>query len=89
MVSLMMYYVFLPHHATFYLFIRYHSSEGKTVEFLPHDVVIKDLRDPRHILTTGIINDSTRLYKFDNFGSSCLPSVFVAHNDEVRKNWHE
>ena len=66
-----------------------HSGEGKIVEFSPHDVVIKDLKDPRHILATGIADDSTRLYNFDNFGSSCLPSVFVAHNDEVRKLWHE
>jgi hypothetical protein len=29
------------------------------------------------------------LYKFNNFGSSTLPSVFVAHNDEVSKLWHE
>src|SRR5699024_6441365 len=27
--------------------------------------------------------------KFHNFGSSNLPSVFVAHNDEVSKLWHE
>eukprot|EP00253_Pinus_taeda_P022187 PITA_22187 len=66
-----------------------HSGEGKIVEFSPHDVVIKDLRDPNQILATGIADDSTRLYKFHNFGSSNLPSVFVAHNDEVSKLWHE
>ena len=58
-------------------------------EFSPHDVVIKDLKDPKHILATDIADDSTRLYKFDNFGSSCLPSIFVSHNDEVSKLWHE
>lgn len=66
-----------------------HSGEGKIIEFSPHDVVIKDLRDPRQILANGIIDDSTRLYKFNNFGSSNPPSVFVAHNDEVRKLWHD
>eukprot|EP00253_Pinus_taeda_P028485 PITA_28485 len=66
-----------------------HSGEGKIVEFSPQDVVIKDLKDPRQILATSIANDSTRLYKFHNFGSSNLPSVFVAHNDEVSKLWHE
>ena len=66
-----------------------HSGEGKIVEFSPHDVVIKDLKDPKHILATGISDDSKRLYKFDNFGSSYLPSVFVAHNDDVSKLWHE
>ena len=66
-----------------------HSGEGKRVEFSPHDVVIKDLRDPRHILATGIVDDSERLYKFKKFGSSCLPSIFVSHNDDVSKLWHE
>eukprot|EP00253_Pinus_taeda_P023024 PITA_23024 len=66
-----------------------HSGEGKIVEFSLHDVVIKDLRDPKQILATGIADDSTRLYKFHNFGSSNLPSVFVALNDEVSKLWHE
>ena len=65
-----------------------HSGEGKIVEFSPHDVVIKDLKDPRHILATAISDDSTGLYKFGNFGSSSLPLVFVAHNDDVSKLWH-
>ena len=72
-----------------YVYQITHSGEGKMVEFSPNDVVIKDLKDPRHILATGIVDDSTRLYNFDTFGSSCLPSVFVAHNDEVSKLWHE
>jgi hypothetical protein len=46
-----------------------HSGEGKTVEFSPHQVAIKDLNDPQHILATGIVDDITRLYKFENFGS--------------------
>eukprot|EP00253_Pinus_taeda_P029052 PITA_29052 len=66
-----------------------HLGEGKIVEFSPHDIVIKDLRDPRQILATGIADDSTRLYKVNKFGSSTLTLVFVAHNDEVGKLWHE
>jgi hypothetical protein len=66
-----------------------HSSEGKTVDFSPHQVVIKDLKDPKHVLATGIADDITRLYKFDNFGSSTFSSVFVAHSDDLRKLWHE
>jgi hypothetical protein len=53
-----------------------HSGEGKTVEFSPHEVVIKDIKDPKHILTTGIVDDITTLYKFDNFGSSYFSSIF-------------
>jgi hypothetical protein len=66
-----------------------HSGEGKTIEFSPHQVVIKDLKYPKHVLATGIVDDITRLYKFDNFGSSSFPSVFVAHSDDLRKLWHE
>jgi hypothetical protein len=66
-----------------------HSGEGKTVEFSPHQVVIKDLKDHKHVLATRIDDDITRLYKFDNFGSSSFSSVFVAHNDDLRKIWHE
>jgi transposase InsO family protein len=66
-----------------------HSGEGKTVEFSPHQVVIKDLKDPKHVLATGIADDITRLYKFDNFGSSSFSSVFFANSDDLSKLWHE
>ena len=66
-----------------------HSSEDKIVEFSPHQVVIKDLKDPEHVLATGIVDDITRLYKFDNFGSSSFSSVFVAHIDDLSKLWYE
>jgi hypothetical protein len=66
-----------------------HSGEGKTVEFSPHQVVIKDLKDPKHVLATGIVDDITNLYKFDNFGSSSFSSTFVAHSDDLSKIWHE
>jgi hypothetical protein len=62
-----------------------HSSEGKTVEFSPHQVVIKDLKDPKHFLATRIVDDITRLYKFDNFGSSAFSSFFVAHSNDLSK----
>jgi hypothetical protein len=66
-----------------------HSGEGKTVEFSPHQVVIKDLKYPKHVLATGIIDDINRLYKFDNFWSSYFSSVFVPHSDDLSKLWHE
>jgi hypothetical protein len=62
-----------------------HLGEGKTIEFSPHQVVIKDLKYLKHVLTTRIVDDITRLYKFDSFGSSYFPSVFVAHSDALRK----
>jgi hypothetical protein len=66
-----------------------HSGEGKTIKFSPHQVVIKDLKDPKHDLATRIADEITRLYKFDNFGSSSFSLVFVAHSDDLRKLWHE
>jgi hypothetical protein len=66
-----------------------HSGDGKTVEFSPHQVVIKDLKDPKHVIATGIVNDITKLYQFDNFGSSSFSSVFVPHNDDLSKIWPE
>jgi hypothetical protein len=66
-----------------------HSDEGKTVGFSPHQVVIRDIKYLKHIPTIGIANDITRLYKFDKFGSSYFPLVFVAHRDDFRKLWHE
>jgi hypothetical protein len=64
-------------------------DEGKTIEFSPHRVVIKDLKYPKHVLATRISDDITRLYKFDNFGSSYFPSIFVAHSDDLNKISHE
>jgi hypothetical protein len=66
-----------------------HSGEGKTVDFSRHQVVINNLKDLKHVLATGIVDDITKLYKFDNFGSSSFPSVFVAHIDDLSKLWHE
>jgi hypothetical protein len=66
-----------------------HLGEGKIIEFSPHQVVIKYLKDLKHVLVTRIVDDITKLYKFDNFGSSSFPSIFVAHRDELRKVWHE
>jgi hypothetical protein len=66
-----------------------HLGEGKIVEFSPHQVVIKDLKYPKDVLATGIFDDITRLYKFENFGSSSFPLVFVARSDDLRKLWDE
>ena len=66
-----------------------HSSEGKSELFTPHQFVIWDIKYPEHVLATRSVDDITRLYKFDNFGSYSLPSLFVSHSDEVRKLWHE
>jgi hypothetical protein len=37
-----------------------HSGERKTVEFSPHQVVTKDLKDAKHVLAIGIFDDIIR-----------------------------
>ena len=32
-----------------------HSGEAKTTEFTPHQIVIQNLKDPRHVLATWIV----------------------------------
>ena len=67
-----------------------HSTKGKTLAFTPHQVaVIKDFKNPQNFLANGTTDDITRLYKFNNFGSSPFPSVFVSHSDNLSKLWHE
>ena len=66
-----------------------HSGECKIVTFTSHQVVIKDFKYPEHVLATIIVDDITKLYKFNKFGSSPFPSVFVAHSDNLSKLWHE
>ena len=57
--------------------------------FTPHQVVIKDFKNPQNFLATRTVDGITRLYKFNNFGSSPFPSVFFAHSDNLSKLWHE
>jgi hypothetical protein len=56
-----------------------HYGDGKTIEFLPHDVVIRDLKDPSIVIASGHIDDSSRLYKFDSFEPSSPTTIFIAH----------
>jgi hypothetical protein len=52
-----------------------HLGEDRTVEFSPHQVVIKYFKDLKHIIAIGIIDGITKLYTFDNFG---LPSFYCS-----------
>ena len=45
-----------------------HLGEGKSVLFTPHQVVIRDLKYPRHVLATGSVDDITRLYNLTMLG---------------------
>jgi hypothetical protein len=45
---------------------------------LEHLIIWLRTKNPKHVLATGIADDITRLYKFDNFGSSSFSFVFVA-----------
>ena len=45
-----------------------HSGEGKTVEFSPHQVVIRSLKDLRHVLATGTVDDITSCTNLTTLG---------------------
>jgi hypothetical protein len=62
-----------------------HSGEGKIVKFSPHQVVIKDFKDSKHVLATIIVDDITKMYRFDKFRSSSFPTVFISHSDDLNK----
>ena len=68
----------------------FHSSSGKTIEFSPHDVVIRDLHDPEMIVATRSADYASCLYRFNGFESSDdTRSCYVIHVDLVSKLWHE
>jgi hypothetical protein len=62
-----------------------HSGEGKTIHFSPHQVIIKDLKYHKHVLTIGIVDGIRRLYNYEKFGSSYFPSILVPHSDDFNK----
>ena len=43
-----------------------HFGEGNIVMLKPHKVVINDFNDHKHGLDSQIVDDITRLYKFNN-----------------------
>ena len=65
------------------------SGKGTIVEFPPHQVIIKDFKYPKHVLETRIVNNINRLYRFNKFGSSWFPLIFISHNDDLRKISHK
>ena len=54
-----------------------HSSEGKTITFTPQQVVIKDFKYPKHLLTIGIVDVISMSYRFNNLWLSHFPSVLM------------
>ena len=41
----------------------------KQKSFSPHEAAIKNLEDVKHVLAIGIVDNITRVYKFDKVGS--------------------
>jgi hypothetical protein len=65
-----------------------HSSEGKIVKYSPYQVEIKDLKDLKHVVATRIVDDISKLYRFETFGSSSLKLIFIAHSNDSKKFGH-
>lgn len=59
-----------------------HFGTRKTLEFTPHDVVIRDLHDPNVIMAIRSVDPTSWLYHFDGFESPTLVgSSFITHAD--------
>ena len=68
----------------------FHSGFGKTVEFSPHDLVIRDLHDSKMVVATRSLDSTSHLYRFDGFESiNETLSCIVAHVDSISRLWHE
>ncbi|KAH9292456.1 hypothetical protein KI387_042361 [Taxus chinensis] len=64
------------------------SGDGRTVEFSPDKVVIRELHDHDDIVATGFVDPCSRLYVFESFDNSAGSSL-IAHADSLSKLWHE
>ncbi|KAH9294696.1 hypothetical protein KI387_038284, partial [Taxus chinensis] len=58
------------------------SGKGKTIEFSPDKVVIRELNDPNDIVAIGVVDTDSRLYLFEKFETSAGSSL-IAHSDSV------
>jgi hypothetical protein len=60
---------YVPNLSTIFLSIFQitHLGERKPIDFSPHNVVIRDLKDPSILTDLGHVEDSSRLCKFDKF----------------------
>jgi hypothetical protein len=65
-----------------------HSSNGKTINLSPNDVIIRELQNSDIVVASGKAYHSSRLYKYATFESS-LGSSFIAHVDALSRIWHE
>ena len=62
-----------------------HLGDGEIITFSSHQVIINDLKDPKHKLGARIVEYITNLYIFEHFGSSSLPLVVITHNNDMIK----
>ena len=54
-----------------------HSGESKTVTFTPHQVVIKDFKNPQNILATRIVDDIIGCTNLTNLGHHLFPQFLL------------
>jgi len=60
-----------------------HSGNGKKIDFSPNDVIIRELQNTYIIVASGIVDHSSRLYRFSSFDTS-FGSSFLAHANSLQ-----
>ena len=65
-----------------------HTGSPKKVVFSPNDVEISEILNGR-VIERGVVDHSSKLYKFFHFLPFSNPSTLLTHANEARKLWHE
>ena len=65
-----------------------HTGSPKKVIFSPDDVEITDISNGK-VITKGVVDHTSKVYKFSHFLPYSNPSALLNHANEERKIWHE
>ena len=65
-----------------------HTGSPKKVVFSHNDVEISEISNGR-VIEKGIVDHSSKVYKFSHFLPFSNPSSLLTHANEASKIWHE
>ena len=65
-----------------------HLGDGHKVEFLPHSVQVRSLKDDS-LVVVGKVNDNKRLYTFSHFVPKSPSQALLTHSTSNINLWHE
>ena len=65
-----------------------HIGYPNKVIFYPNELEILDISNGK-VITKGVVDHSSKVYKFSHFLPFSNPSSLLTHANEARKIWHE